>query len=107
MFMLRAIYTSEHQEELVKFDSIMRGALTCLLGSTLSDQQWAQAALPTAMGGLGLRSAIDHAPTAHAVSLLAAQTLLDGLLGEDQEEPSLPRSLLDIISDKTGEDSTV
>ena len=107
MFMLRAINTSEHQEELFKFDSTMRGALTRLLGSTLSDQQWAQAALPTAMGGLGLRSAADHAPTAHAVSLLAAQPLLDGLLGEDEEEPSLPQSLLEIISEKTGEDSTV
>ena len=107
MFMLRAINTSEHQEQLFKFDSIMRGALTRILGSTLSDQQWAQAALPTAMGGLGLRSAADHAPTAHAVSPLAAQSLLDGLLGEDQEEPSLPQSLLEIISEKTGEDSTV
>ena len=38
------------------------------------------------MGGLGLRSAVDHAPTAHAVSLLPAQPLLDGLLGEDEEE---------------------
>ena len=107
MIMLRAINTSEHQEQLFKFDFIVRGALTRLLGATLSDQQWAQAALPTAMGGLGLRSAADHAPTAHAVSLLVAQSLLDGLLGEDEEEPSLPQSLLEIISEKTGEDSTV
>ena len=35
------------------------------------------------MGGLGLRCAVDHAPVAHAVSLIAAQPLLDGLLGED------------------------
>ena len=59
------------------------------------------------MGGLGLRSAADHAPTAHAVSFLAAQSLLDGLLGEDVEEPSLPQPLLEIISEKIGEDSTV
>ena len=54
------------------------------------------------MGGLGLRSAVDHAPAAHAVSLLAAQTLLDGLLGENVNGP-----LLDLISAKTGEDETL
>ena len=59
------------------------------------------------MGGLGLRSAVDHAPTAHAVSLLAAQPLLDGLLGEDVEDPSLPQSLLDLISTKIGEEASV
>ena len=107
MFMLRAVDTSNHQEQLFKFDSMVRGALTRLLGSTLSDEQWAQASLPAAMGGLGLRSAADHAPTAHAVSLLAAQTLLDGLLGEDVEAPSLPQPLLQLISAKIGEDSTV
>ena len=52
------------------------------------------------MGGLGLRSAVDHAPAAHAVSLLAAQTLLDGLLGEDVNGPSLPQPLLDLSLQK-------
>ena len=100
MFMLRAVNTTDHQEPLSKFDSIIRGAICRILGSPLTDEQWAQASLPAAMGGLGLRSAVDHAPTAHAVSLLAAQPLLDGLLGEDEEEPSLPQPLLDLISAK-------
>ena len=56
---------------------------------------------------LGLRRAVDHAPVAHAVSLLAAQPLLDGLLGEDQEEFSLPQPLLDMIAAKTGEEVSV
>ena len=38
---------------------------------------------------------------------LAAQPLLDGLLGEDEEEPSLPQPLLDLISAKTGEEASV
>ena len=59
------------------------------------------------MGGLGLSSALDHAQGAHAVSLLAAQPLLDGLLGEDTEEPRLPQSLLSQITARTGEDTTV
>ena len=107
MFMLRAVNTTEHQELLSEFDSIIRGALSRILGSPLTDEQWAQASLPAAMGGLGLRSATDHAPSAHAVSLLAAQPLLDGLLGEDEEEPSLPAPLLDLISAKTGEEASV
>ena len=107
MFMLRAVDTTDHQELLCKFDSVIRGALSRLLGSTLTDRQWAQASLPAAMGGLGLRSALVHAPAAHAVSLLSAQTLLDGLLGEDVNGPSLPQPLLDLISAKTGEDETL
>ena len=100
MFMLRA-------EQLAEFDSIMRGALSRIFGSPLADEQWAQAYLPAAMGGLGLCSAVEHAPTAHAVSLLAAQPLLDGLLGEDEEEPSLSQPWLDLITTKTGEEATV
>ena len=90
MFMLRSVNTIDHQEPLLQFDSIIRGALSAILGSPLTDDQWCQASLPTAMGGLGLRCAVDHAPVAHAVSLIAAQPLLDGLLGEDVEEFSLP-----------------
>ena len=44
---------------------------------------------------------------AHAVSLIAAQPLLDGLLGEDVEDFTLPQPLLDTISAQTGEDTTV
>ena len=59
------------------------------------------------MGGLGLRSAADHAAVAHAVSYLAAQPLLDGLLGEDSEEPQLPQPLWDRITAKSGETASV
>ena len=85
---LQSLWASE---PLPLFDSIIRGALAKVLGSPLTDVQWSQASLPVAMGGLGLRSAADHAPVAHATSLLAAQHLLDGLLGEDEKEMSLPQ----------------
>ena len=107
MFMLRAVNTVDFQDQLIEFDCLIRGALSHLLGSPLTDVQWAQASLPVAMGGLGLRSAADHASAAHAVSLLAAQPLLDGLLGEDSEEPQLPQPLLDKITAKTGETASV
>ena len=107
VFVLRAVGAGERREELFRFDSAVGGALARLLGSTLSDRQWARAALPTAMGGLGLRSAADRAPAAHAVSFLAARSLLGGLLREDVEEPSLPQPLLGVVSEGMGEDSTV
>ena len=107
MFMLRAVNTVDFQDQLIEFDCLIRGALSHLLGSPLTDVQWAQASLPVAMGGLGFRSAADHASAAHAVSLLAAQPLLDGLLGEDSEEPQLPQPLLDKITAKTGETASV
>ena len=81
MFMLRAVNTLDHQEQLAEFDSIIRGALS------LSDEQWAQASLPAAMGGLGLRSALDHAPTAHAsvkVDLLNQSLLLQKITEEGE-----------------------
>ena len=43
MFMLRAVDTTDYQEQLQEFDSIIRGALSRILGSTLTDTQWAQA----------------------------------------------------------------
>ena len=41
------------------------------------------------------------------MSLLAAQPLLDGLLGEDSEDPRLPQPLLDKITAKIGEVASV
>ena len=57
MFLLRALDTSEHSDLLENFDSITRGALSKILGAAVSDDQWLQAKLPVAMGGLGLRAA--------------------------------------------------
>ena len=83
-------------------------ALSRLLGTPVSDAQWAQAKLPVNMGGLGLRAAVDHAPAAYATSLLSAQPMINNLLGqrEDEEQPySLPQHLLDSISAKQGEET--
>ena len=108
MFLLRALDTSEYVEQLQTFDSITRGALSRILGSPVSDAQWLQAKLPVPMGGLGLRSAEDHAPIAFATSLLASKTLTQKLLGQgnDDEPPQLPQPVLDTIATKQGEVSS-
>lgn len=106
MFTLRTVDTTDHQEVLTSFDSITRGALSRILGTPVTDSQWAQSKLPAAMGGLGLRAAADHAPVAYAASFLGAKTRVDDLLGvghDGEPEPaSLPQPLLDKIAAKQG-----
>ena len=72
----------------------------------MTDDQWAQAKLPVAVGGLGLRAAGDHASVAHATSLLSSHSMILKLLkrGEEENLPDLPQLLLADISAKQGED---
>ena len=106
MFLLRALDTTDHQDLLKSFDSITRGALSRILGSPVTDDQWTQAKLPVAMGGLGLRAAEDHGSVAYATSLLSSHTMVQALFkrGDDDTQPSLPQSVLEDISAKQGED---
>ena len=112
MFLLRALDTTAKGDLLDEFDSMTRGALSKILGTPVSDVQWEQAKLPSSMGGLGLRSAVDHAPSAYATSLISAQPLVKSILqhqdGEGEEESSLAleQSLLDAISARRGEPVT-
>ena len=107
MFLLRALDTSGFGDLLEEFDLITRDATSRILGKPVSNVQWEQAKLPLSMGGLGLRAAADHAPVAHAVSLLTAQPLIKRLLGKNEEEEdafTLPAPLLDSISARQGEE---
>ena len=97
MFMLRAVNTAHHQEQLSEFDSIIRGALSCISGNKL----------PWLLQRVGLAFAQLLIMHRRHMLYLAAQPLLDGLLGEDEEDPSLPQPLLDLISAKTGEEASV
>ena len=61
-----------------------REALIRILGAPVGDQTWQQRKLPVSMGGLGLRAAEDHAPAAHAASILSAQLRVQDLVGGRQ-----------------------
>ena len=109
MFLLRAVDTTRYSTVLEGFDDVTRGALSRILGTPVTNVQWEQAKLPAAMGGTGLRAAADHAPIAHATSLLASQPLVNNLLGqeEDVENPfTLPQPLLDCVSARQGEEAS-
>ena len=55
--------------------------LSRILGLPVGDFTWHQAKLPVSMGGLGLRTAENHAPAAYAASTLSSQLLVQDLVG--------------------------
>ena len=80
VFLLRSTDPTHHQDLWADFDSLIRDSLNHILGSSINDQQWAQAQLPVAMGGLGLRGAADHSAGAYISSVHASESLKEGLL---------------------------
>ena len=80
MFSLRTVSTTEYQDILKELDQVTREGLTRILGTPFPDQQWSQAKLPVAMGGLGLRAEEDHAAAAFSTSFLSSRRLLKKML---------------------------
>ena len=106
-FVLRTTDTTDLTHLLIDFDAITRDGLARILGCTLDDKAWKQAKLPVSLGGMGLRAAQDHAPAAHAASLLACQPLLQGLLGNQGQEVEatvLSPSLVEALTVTMGEE---
>lgn len=93
---------------LQEFDSITREALSRILGGPASDEAWSQAKLPISMGGIGLRSAEDHAAAAFSVSFLAAQPLVRALLHHEEADPvCLPAPILHVVTSKVGAEEQI
>ena len=109
MFTLRAVETMAHREILEDYDRVTREAIGRIMGVPLTDRQWLQANLPVSMGGLGLRTAEDHAPAAFSSSYLSSQPLLRSLLQTPAEEATVPLSpdLLNLLTELRGEESTM
>ena len=95
MYTLRTIDPTPHQTLWKEVDIITREALNCILGVPLGNTQWEQAQLPVSLGGLGLRSAEEHAPAAFAKSVLASKDLKERILNLPEQEcpPVIPASL--------------
>jgi hypothetical protein len=56
------------------FDSIIRQTFEEITNARLTEDQWAQAVLPLSKGGLGFRSAFDHADAAYVTSRSATHS---------------------------------
>ena len=70
------------QYELHQFDDAQCRALSHVLGVdlTLDSLHWQQAALPVSLGGLGIRSAKEHAAAAFVASCAHVQELVNDIL---------------------------
>ena len=92
-----------------------------ILGLPVGDFTWHQAKLPVSMGGLGLRTAENHAPAAYAASTLSSQLLVQDLVGvreppllavaqpggvANEPRPTLSAQLLAALSAAQGEEAT-
>ena len=110
MFFLRTSDTSSMTDILCQFDSMTREAISRIIAYPITDLQWRQAKLPISMGGLGLQAAADMGPVAYATSYLSSHPRIVNLLhpaAEVDVSPSLPQPLLDLLSGKLGELTTV
>ena len=109
MYTMRTTETTDHQPLWQGVDCLIREAMSRILGVPLSTTQWLQAQLPVKMGGMGLFSTWDLAPAAYCTSYLAAHDLKLTILNKTQEEspPIISAGMLEYLSSKTGEDSTI
>ena len=105
MFLLRSIDPTHHQELWRLFDSMIRDTLTNILGSSVTDQQWAQGQLPVSMGGLGLRSAEEHLADTYISSVLSSESLREGLLPHRKIDINLSSATL-LLNTKVQEELT-
>ena len=79
-FVLRACPPSHTRNTAEEFDSTIQEALEGILGGPMSDWSWYKASLPCSRGGLGLRSAVLHAPAAFLDFSLSTKSLVGRIL---------------------------
>ena len=70
---MRTVPSEHHRDELRAFDEQTRAVFTTVTGITLSEAQWGQASRGLWCGGLGLRSASQHAAAAFVASRTATR----------------------------------
>ena len=76
---LRSSFCANHQA-LLEFDDLVRECLRSILNVSLDDEQWSQASLPVKNGGLGIRKAIQIAPSAYLASASGSTSLVSSIL---------------------------
>ena len=106
LYSCRTVPPHLQQDGLRQVDIDIRHSLGRLVGGPLSDDSWRIASIGVANGGLGTRSAAEHAPAAYISSLAQTQTLctliwpafdeydLDGGLMRSEVESSLSSAFL-------------
>ena len=72
---------------LVKFEEIMRDAVSDVAGCPLSDWAWLKSSLPSSLGGLNIRHATLYAPAAFIGSIHQSESLVSDILGHPVKAP--------------------
>ena len=93
VFLMRSTDPTQHQDLWATFDDMIRDTLNQILGSSINDKQWGQAQLPVAMGGLGLRGAVDHSAGAYVSSVNASESLKEGLLSHGNVQVDITNAM--------------
>ena len=86
IYLLRTVDPQPYLKQWAQFDMVTREALSRILANPVTDQVWCEAKLPPTMGGLGLRSAVDHAPTPFITSVNQSHNTVKDIL----HNPDLP-----------------
>ena len=81
-YITRTIPPGPHLQSYQRFNQAVRHTTEGIIGTSLSDSQWKQASLPVSMGGLGLRSAMAHAPGAYLVSVSGSDQIIKEITGK-------------------------
>ena len=79
-FSLRTCTPNFIRDALTSFYDTIRETLSTIVGSPLEQWSWIKASLPYNLGGLGLRSAVEHAPAAYFSSLSQQAPLVSAIL---------------------------
>ena len=81
-------------DRLEKYDAILRSILSAVTNSPLdqNDRAWTQATLPVKSGGLGVRRAVDLAPSSYLASSTATSDLVSAILHTTHQPSPAPFS---------------
>ena len=79
--LLRSCPPTHIRQAALDFDVVMREALETILGGPLDKWSWLKASLPSSRGGVNLRSASLHAPSAFLASVSHSQAVVEKMLG--------------------------
>ena len=92
-YSLRTVDTSRHPAVLTRFDQAIRTTIEATLGTPLTQQQWAQASLPTSTGGLGLRLAASHGAAAYLASVGATESMVQEMRNREEITPEVGQAM--------------
>ena len=98
---MRTVDHRAHKSLMQRFDEAIRRCFERIIGTSLSNHQWAQATLPVSMGGVGLRSALLHSAGAFTSSYCDSSSIIEDIIGKTK--PFQDEELLSLINSLAGE----